>query len=75
MEVFFQVKKKISLEQQIGGKQETKGIIEAASVVTASLKSKLSMAEKELEASSTTFGKRTPRTFTHKRKTRKIKNV
>ncbi len=46
----FSTKEKKFIEQQIGETQETKGIIEAASVVTASLKSKLSMAEKELEA-------------------------
>ena len=46
----FPSKEKEFIEQQFGGKQETNGIIEAASVVTASLKSKLSMAEKELEA-------------------------
>ncbi len=46
----FSSKEKDFIEQQIGGKQEIKGVIEAASVVTASLKSKLSMAEKELEA-------------------------
>ena len=39
------------IKEQMGKHQETtKGIIEAASVVAASLKSKLSMAEKELEA-------------------------
>ena len=49
-ETIFSSKEKKFIQQQIGGNQETKGIIEAASVVTASLKSKLSMAEKELEA-------------------------
>jgi chromosome segregation ATPase len=46
----FTNKEKKFIKDQIGGNQETKGIIEAASVVTASLKSKLSMSQKELEA-------------------------
>ena len=45
----FSDKEKDFIKGQIGAKQETKGIIEAASVVAASLKSKLSMAQKEIE--------------------------
>jgi chromosome segregation ATPase len=45
----FTDKEKDFIKDQISGKQDTKGIIEAASVVTASLKSKLNMAQKELE--------------------------
>jgi hypothetical protein len=45
----FTDKEKDFIKDQIGAKQDTKGIIEAASVVTASLKSKLSMAQKEVE--------------------------
>lgn len=45
----FTVKEKEFIKNQIGTKQETKGIIEAASVITASLKSKLNMTQKELE--------------------------
>ncbi|MDH3618829.1 MAG: DNA repair protein, partial [Nitrosopumilus sp.] len=45
----FTEKEKDFIKEQIGEKQDTKGIIEAASVVAASLKSKLSMAQKELE--------------------------
>ena len=46
----FTNKEKEFIEEQIGKKQDTKGIIEAASVVAASLKSKINLAEKELEA-------------------------
>lgn len=46
----FTNKEKDFIQEQIGKKQDTKGIIEAASVVAASLKSKIKMAEKELEA-------------------------
>ena len=46
----FSNKEKEFIQGQIGGSQDSKGIIEAASVVAASLKSKLTMAEKELEA-------------------------
>jgi len=46
----FTNKEKEFIQEQIGEKQDTKGIIEAASVVVASLKSKINMAEKELEA-------------------------
>ena len=44
----FTSKEKEFIEGEI--KKESKGIIEAASVVVGSLKSKLSMAEKELES-------------------------
>jgi len=45
----FTSKEKEFIKGQIGEKQVTKGVIEAASVVAASLKSKLNMAQKELE--------------------------
>ncbi len=45
----FTFKEKEFIENEITSKKEIKGIIEAASVVVGSLKSKLSMAEKELE--------------------------
>lgn len=45
----FSDKEKKFIKDQIGPDQYTKGIIEAASVVTASLKSKLNVAQKELE--------------------------
>jgi chromosome segregation ATPase len=45
----FTDKEKEFIKDQIGGKQDTKSIIEAASAVTASLKSKLNMSQKELE--------------------------
>jgi len=46
----FSDKEKEFIKDQIGPDQYTKGVIEAASVVTASLKSKLNIAYKELEA-------------------------
>jgi hypothetical protein len=46
----FSDKEKEFIKDQIGPDQYTKGVIEAASVVTASLKSKLNVAYKELEA-------------------------
>ncbi len=45
----FTNKEKEFIKDQIGTKQYTKGIIEAAGVVTASLKSKLNIAQKEIE--------------------------
>jgi predicted nucleic acid-binding Zn-ribbon protein len=45
----FTSKEKEFIEGETAGRRETKGIIEAASVVVGSLKSKLSMTEKELE--------------------------
>jgi len=45
----FSDKEKEFIKDQIGPDQYTKGIIEAASVVTASLKSKLNLSQKELE--------------------------
>ncbi len=45
----FTNKEKEFIQTQVGKKQDTKGIIEAASVVAASLKSKLNMVQKELE--------------------------
>lgn len=45
----FTVKEKEFIEGESASRRETKGIIEAASVVVGSLKSKLSMTEKELE--------------------------
>ena len=45
----FSDKEKEFIKDQIGPDQYTKGVIEAASVVTASLKSKLNVAHKELE--------------------------
>ena len=45
----FSNKEKEFIQAQIGKKPETKGIIEAASVVAASLKSKLNQVQKELE--------------------------
>ena len=46
----FTSKEKEFIEGEIISKRETKGIIEAASVVVGSLKSKLNIAEKEIEA-------------------------
>ena len=53
----FTSKEKEFIEGEITGKRETKGIIKAASVVVGSLKSKLSMAEKEIETVQTLLEK------------------
>ena len=53
----FTSKEKKFIEGESAGKKEIKGIIEAASAVVGSLKSKLSMAEKELETVQTLLEK------------------
>ena len=61
------------IKGQIGKQQETtKGIIEAASVVTASIKSKLKMAEKELEAVQLLLEKERKEHLTTKEKLEKL---